>query len=255
MERTIPRLASIFRFGLFQADASRGTLTRNGSPVKLQDQPFRVLVMLLQRPGEVVTREELRQNLWPEGTYVDFDGSLNVTLKKLRAALDDDSDNPRFIETVPRRGYRFIAPVSVEKVEPPASPNFVELQSPRALSIDLTAPAPVVHRRKPPRPLIYAVCAVVLLILVGLGWYFRRDFSRGRTVPVQPAAATVPILRKSVAVLGFHNLSGKVDDDWLATAFSEMLSTELAAGEKLRLVSGEDVANLRLSSPWSQTDT
>ena len=255
MERTIPRLVSIFRFGLFQADASRGTLTRNGSPVKLQDQPFRVLVVLLQRPGEVVTREELRQNLWPEGTYVDFDGSLNVTLKKLRAALDDDSDNPRFIETVPRRGYRFIAPVSVEKVEPPASPNFVELQSPRALSIDLTAPAPVVHRRKPPRPLIYAVCAVVLLILVGLGWYFRRDFSRGRTVPVQPAAATVPILRKSVAVLGFHNLSGKVDDDWLATAFSEMLSTELAAGEKLRLVSGEDVANLRLSSPWSQTDT
>src|SRR6266700_5448152 len=104
--------ANIFRFGLFQADSAGGTLMRNGVRIKLQDQPFRVLLILLERPGEIVTREELRQKLWAEGTFVDFDGSLNVILKKLRAAIDDDSDNPRFIETVPRRGYRFIAPVS-----------------------------------------------------------------------------------------------------------------------------------------------
>src|SRR5947199_9264696 len=104
--------ANIFRFGLFQADAAGGTLMRNAVRIKLQDQPFRVLLILLERPGEIVTREELRQKLWAEGTFVDFDGSLNVILKKLRAAIDDDSDNPRFIETVPRRGYRFIAPVS-----------------------------------------------------------------------------------------------------------------------------------------------
>src|SRR5690349_20876788 len=106
--------AKIFRFGLFEANVPAGTLSRNGVRVKLQDQPFRVLIVLLERAGEIVSRDELRQKLWPDGTYVDFDGSLNAVLKKLRAAIDDDSDNPRFIETVPRRGYRFIAPVSLE---------------------------------------------------------------------------------------------------------------------------------------------
>jgi len=250
MEQLAPS-ARIFRFGRFEADAARGTLSRGGLRVRLQEQPFRVLIWLLERPGEILTREDLRQQLWPEGTYVDFDGSLNVILKKLRAALDDDSDNPRFIETVPRRGYRFIAPVTVESVavELSASANGRVAGDPAALSVDKKAP-------KGPPPLhLYAVSAVVLLVLAGLGWYGRRDFLRARTASTKNAAATVPIPRRSVAVLGFHNLSGKVDDDWLATAFSEMLSTELAAGEKLRLVSGEDVANLRLSSPWSQTDT
>ena len=242
MERIAPA-ARIFRFGLFEADTGRSTLIRGGSRVKLQDQPFRVLILLLERPGEIVTREELRQKLWPEGTYVDFDGSLNVILKKLRAALDDDSDNPRFIETVPRRGYRFLAPVAAEDV----SVN---------LSVDMKVGAPTPHKGVPTRQLIiYAAFALVLLVVASLGWYARRNVSRARTVSLQPSAAAVPILRKSVAVLGFHNLSAKVEDGWLATAFSEMLSTELAAGEKIRLVSGEDVANLRLTSPWSQTDT
>jgi eukaryotic-like serine/threonine-protein kinase len=244
----------IFRFGLFEADAGRGTLSRGGLRVRLQEQPFRVLIWLLERPNEIITREELRHQLWPEGTFVDFDGSLNVILKKLRAALDDDSDNPRFIETVPRRGYRFIAPVTVANVA-------VERQVPADglggdsadLSIEEKAPTPSVARNARPRN-IYAVPAVVLLVVAGLGLYLRRDFSRVRSAPMQPVVAQVP-LRKSIAVLGFHNLSGRADDGWLATAFSEMLSTELAAGEKLRLVSGEDVANLRFSSPWSQTDT
>src|SRR5271167_4879112 len=203
--------ARIFRFGLFEADAGRGTLSRGGLRVRLQEQPFRVLIWLLERPGEVITREELRQQLWPEGTYVDFDGSLNVILKKLRAALDDDSDNPRFIETVPRRGYRFIAPVTAGSVAvaPTASNNGVERDS-ADLSIDEKTPAASAAKNAPPH-LIYAVSAVVLLILVGLGWYLRRDFSRLRSGPVQPTAAAVP-LRKSVAVLGFQNLSGKADD-------------------------------------------
>src|SRR5215831_17802850 len=81
---------NLFRFGLFEADPVGCTLTHNGARVKLQDQPFRLLLLLLERPGEVVTREELRQALWPEGTHVDFDGSLNVILKRPRAALDDD---------------------------------------------------------------------------------------------------------------------------------------------------------------------
>lgn len=257
MERIAPSVR-IFRFGLFEADVGRGTLIRGGLRVRLQEQPFRVLIWLLERPGEVITREELRQQLWPEGTFVDFDGGLNVILKKLRAALDDDSDNPRYIETVPRRGYRFIAPVTAETlaIEPPASVNGLVPGGRADPGIDKAAPTPDRPRGRRPLHLIYvyATSAVVLLFLAGLGWYLRRDFSRMRTAPARPSA-TVPLPRKSVAVLGFHNLSGKVDDVWLATAFSEMLSTELAAGEKLRLVSGEDVANLRLSSPWSQTDT
>lgn len=103
----------VFQFGLFEANVAHNTLTRKGVRVKIQEQPFSVLVFLLEHPGEIVTREELRQKLWPEGTYVDFDGSLNVILKKLRAALDDDADNPTFVETVPKKGYRFIAPVTV----------------------------------------------------------------------------------------------------------------------------------------------
>ena len=99
------------RFGLFDVDLVHGVVTRQGTRLKLQDQPFRILTILLQRPGEIVTREELRQALWQEGTHVNFDGSLNAALKKLRSCLQDDAENPRFIETVPRQGYRFLAPV------------------------------------------------------------------------------------------------------------------------------------------------
>src|SRR5271170_244146 len=101
------------RFGLFEADVVRGTLSRQGTRLKLQVQPFRILALLLQQPGEIVTREQCRQALWPEGTHVNFDGSLNAALKKLRAALQDEAENPRFIETVPRQGYRLLVPVQV----------------------------------------------------------------------------------------------------------------------------------------------
>jgi DNA-binding winged helix-turn-helix (wHTH) protein/Tol biopolymer transport system component len=103
----------VCRFGLYEADLDAGILKRHGIPVRLQEQPFRILGFLLLRPGEVVSREELRNRLWPEGTFVEFDGSLNTALMKLRAVLNDDPENPRFIETVPKKGYRFIAPVQV----------------------------------------------------------------------------------------------------------------------------------------------
>jgi DNA-binding winged helix-turn-helix (wHTH) protein len=97
-----------YRFGLFDLDLASRKLLRKGEPVRLQELPFRFLTILLERAGEIVTREELRQSLWPEGTYVEFNGSLNAALKKLRFALGDDAENPIFIETVPKRGYRFI---------------------------------------------------------------------------------------------------------------------------------------------------
>ena len=113
--------ARLYRFGIYEADARSGELRKNGVKLKLQEQPFQVLAMLLERPGEVVAREELRQRLWPADTFVDFDHSLNTAINKLRDALGDTAANPRFIETLARRGYRFIAPVQavVESVELP----------------------------------------------------------------------------------------------------------------------------------------
>ena len=108
------------RFGAFEVDLRAGELYRQGRKVKLQDQPFQLLAVLLEHPGEVVTREELRSKIWPGDTFVDFDQGLNKAILKIRDALGDDADNPRFVETLPRRGYRFIA--SVEPVKPPFSP-------------------------------------------------------------------------------------------------------------------------------------
>jgi Tol biopolymer transport system component/DNA-binding winged helix-turn-helix (wHTH) protein len=100
-----------YRFGQFEVNAASGQLFKNGKRVRLQEQPFRLLVVLLENAGEMVTREDLRSRIWQEDTFVDFDGSLRVAVRKLREALDDDAEKPRFVETIPRRGYRFIAPI------------------------------------------------------------------------------------------------------------------------------------------------
>jgi len=101
----------MLRFGTFELDEEAGQLRRDGSPVRLPPQPFRLLVLLASRPGELVTREEIRQQLWGEDTYVDFDQGVNFCIKQVRSVLKDDADRPLYVETVPRRGYRFIAPV------------------------------------------------------------------------------------------------------------------------------------------------
>src|SRR5512147_1505894 len=99
------------RFGSFELDLRARELRNGSTRLRLQEQPFEILRLMLERPGDVVTRDELRQRLWPNGTFVDFEHSLNAAIKRLRAALGDDADRPRFVETLPRRGYRFIAPL------------------------------------------------------------------------------------------------------------------------------------------------
>src|SRR6266478_4059670 len=112
-----PNQNRLYRFGIYELDGSTGELRKDGkSRPRLQGQPLEVLLHLLNRPGEVVTREDLRQRLWPADTFVDYDHSLNTAVNKLREALNDSADNPRFIQTIPRRGYRFIA--STEVVDP-----------------------------------------------------------------------------------------------------------------------------------------
>src|SRR6187551_653046 len=118
------------KFGSFELDLRLRELRTGSTRVRLQEQPFEILRLMLERPGDVVTREELRQRLWPAGTFVDFEHSLNAAIKRLRSALGDDADNPRFVETLHRRGYRFIAAVEAEGqpgrnlhvVRPPAKP-------------------------------------------------------------------------------------------------------------------------------------
>ncbi len=110
------------RFGLFELDLTAGELRKNGAKLRLQEQPLQVLILLLQRAGDVVTREELRQKLWPSDTFVDFDHSLNTAVNKLRDTLGDSASSPRYIETLARRGYRFIAPVKLEE-SPSARPS------------------------------------------------------------------------------------------------------------------------------------
>ena len=105
-------LARLSRFGSLELDLATGELRKGGVRIKLQEQPFQVLRALLERPDEVVTREELRERLWPGDTFVEFDDGLNTAVRKIRQALGDSADNPRFVETLPRRGYRFIAPVA-----------------------------------------------------------------------------------------------------------------------------------------------
>jgi len=234
----------IYRFGLFEADPSSGELLRQGVRVRLQDQPFRLLLALLERPGEVIAREQLRQQLWPADTYVEFEGGLNATLKRLRAALGDSAENPTFIETLPKRGYRFIAPVTTG--QDAASVPLAE----SAVETPLPTPPPRVWkwRRIALLTAIFVVAASAIVASSRRLPWLRR---------VRQAESPSPTLspRVSVAVLGFNNASGRPEDAWVSAALSEMLSTELAQGEKLRLVSGEDVTHLRLLAPWPQSGT
>ena len=140
-----------FRFGVFEADEEVGELRKQGRRLSLQGQPFQVLVMLLVRPGELVSRAEIQKQLWPDGTFVDFDHGLNTAINKIRDALDDSAGRPRFVETLARRGYRFIAPVEVsnsrshEKIRENPDPNTkpaVQLGRP---PLDTEANLTVVH--------------------------------------------------------------------------------------------------------------
>src|SRR5215510_4091865 len=143
-------LHRILCFGPFELDVVSGELRRQGLKIRLQDQPFLLLVLLLDHAGDVVTREQVRETLWPGDTFVDFDHSLNTAVKKLREALGDSADAPRYVETLPRRGYRFIAPVESRRMEQMA-------HSPEA---DLTSVRP-----EPARPSTFAPRLVILAIV------------------------------------------------------------------------------------------
>src|SRR5271155_5832133 len=150
------------RFGPFQVDQQRQEVTKNGSRLKLQGKVYQVLVALLEKPGEVVTREELRQRLWPADTHVNYDANVNTTVNKLRQVLGDSTDTPLYIETIPRKGYCLVVPSVVSDVRAPIVPNaFPETAS--------SAAAPVLAIEAPPkRSGFWVPLGVVGLILAGM---------------------------------------------------------------------------------------
>jgi TolB-like protein/DNA-binding winged helix-turn-helix (wHTH) protein/Flp pilus assembly protein TadD len=221
--------AEVIRFHVFEVDTVTGELRKHGLRIKLQEQPFQVLRLLLARPGELVTREELRKMLWPADTFVDFEHGLNKTINKLREALSDDKETPRYIETLPRRGYRFIAPVM--SAQPRSEPN-----GPPAVLV--AQPDPVVTAN--PRRAGWMTPALVLLLgglalLASALWY---RLARRRVSPTASVSAA-PI--RSLAVLPLQNLAGDKDQDYFADGMTEELITDLGQMSALRVISRTSV--------------
>jgi len=249
--------ARSYRFGPFLLDTVDGVLSRNGIRLKLQDLPYRLLLMLVERPGEVISREEVRQRLWPENTFVEFDNSLGVAIRKVRESLNDDADSPHYVETVPRRGYRFVAPVSVVDGAASAAQDQAQDQPPLRRASDISAPAMAAGTPAGSRPgRSYWAIALLVVLLVGgaIAWF--RSVPRRGSSKAEAGSFSPPVrVRRSVAVLGFRNLAGRTEDNWLSPALAEMLNTELGEGGGLRMVSGEDVARAKRELPLTDEDS
>jgi len=219
----------LIRFGAFEVDLHNRELRKRGHRIRLQDQPFAVLATLLKHPGELVPRETLRQNLWSADTFVDFDHGLNNAIKRLREALRDSADTPRFIETVPRSGYRFIAPVMVDDLSAAAVPP------PQALLADLPAASIEDLPRGGEAHKRYFKVATTLAALLAAGclvWYL--------TLRLR---ATPSI--NSIAVLPLTNLDGSNGDDYFADGMTEELITELAKRGAFRIVSRTSIMRFK----------
>src|SRR6266480_3947953 len=153
-------LRRIFCFESFEVDVVSGELRRQGLKIRLQDQPFRLLVLLLDHPGDVVTREKVREKLWPADTYVDFDHSLNTAVRKLREALGDSAEAPRYVETLARRGYRFIAPVAPRRTAEVAHSASADVVSVRLLPAERLSTS---ARRLLTFAIVVTICAAALV--------------------------------------------------------------------------------------------
>ena len=215
------------RFGVFEADPRLGELTKHGKRLPLQGQPFQLLAMLLERPGELVSREELRAKIWPQ-TIVDFDHGLNKAISKIRDALGDSAENPRFIETVARRGYRFLADVAVVQDGPPQT-----AAGDAAVQADA---GPLARREagtssgRPSRALAWRLFGfgLTLVLAAALSWILYTSRNSAPTI-------------RSLAVLPLKNLSGDVSQDYFTDGMTEELITQLGQISALRVISSRSV--------------
>jgi TolB-like protein/DNA-binding winged helix-turn-helix (wHTH) protein/Tfp pilus assembly protein PilF len=219
------------RTGLFEIDVAAGELRKNGRRLPLQEQPFRVLAMLLERPGEVVTRQELQARLWPVDTYVGFDEGLNTAIRKLRIVFGDSAGNPRFVETLPRRGYRFIAPVTEAAIATDSSAivEVTELTDDKDTPVSsgqaVSTPAvstlhePVLVRAERKRSWKTAVLVMALLVLAfTVATYIVRT---------RRSVSSAPAKRAMLAILPFQNLSNDPKQEYFSDGLTEETITDL----------------------------
>jgi len=225
------RHTSVVRFGTYEVSFQSGELRKAGMKIRVQQQPMKLLQILLERPGEVVAREELRSRVWPEETFGDFNQAVNIAIAKLRSALGDSAESPRYIETLPKRGYRFIADVSVvdagthPKQRESAARDLPRMESGRPLP---DAGLPLAAKRRPwPTGRVIALALVLSLPILAV-WLFR---SR-----VRP-----PTGIRSLAVLPLDNLSGDASQDYFADGMTDELITDLAQISALRVISRTSV--------------
>lgn len=221
------------RFSGFELDLRTGELSHNGHKTRLQEQPLLVLEILLEHPGELVTREELQRRLWPADTFVDFENGLNKAVAKLREALSSEDQPCNFIETLPRRGYRFIAPVEVPSGRAAASgsPSAACLPTESAPDERRSTVGPLRRRRY--FRLIMQVAALMLAAALGVFGNYRWR--------ARPAQSSI----RSVAVLPLRNLTGDPNQEYLADGLTEELTTDLARSLKLRVISSTSVQRYR----------
>jgi TolB-like protein/DNA-binding winged helix-turn-helix (wHTH) protein/Tfp pilus assembly protein PilF len=228
------RAPQTYRFGLFEVDERRGDVLKQGFRLRLRGRPYDILLILLERPGELITRDELRTRLWSSDTFVDFDHGLNASVNRLRDVLGDSAESPRFIETIPRKGYRFIAPVTVAASVSPRPAEDQAVASTAAAAIAPANPLP------PPVPAVSTAdaearpvriswlrrlslpLALLLVAAVAGVWWFS-----------VPRAASAGAMR--LAVLPFRNVSGDPEQEFFSDGFTDEMFSELGALEPSRL--------------------
>ena len=232
----------IVRFGTFEVNLRSRELRKHGLRIKLQDQPFRVLELLLEHPGQLITREEFQRQIWPADTFVDFELGLNTAVKRLRQALGDYPENPRFVETLPRRGYRFVFPVNGDSAPPSEAAGVAAISHPGVESSgtgsisEPFAPATKVGHRSRRNAV---VLSILLIALAAEGAYLAARHRRTVT-----ASGRI----RSIAVLPLENLSADPQQEYFADGMTDELITSLAKLQTLKVISRSSVVRYKGTS-------
>ena len=212
------------RFGVFELDLKTGELRKSGRAVRLRPQAAKVLGILASSPGQLVTREDLQGQLWGQETFVDFEHSINLCIREIRTALSDDAATPRYVETLPRQGYRFIAPIQDQQQS--AKDSALDLQRPS--SIGPATPVAPLPRRAYWRVAVFGAVVLAMAITAAVtnprDW--RARFFSGAALPVH-----------AIAVLPLQNLTGDSAQDYFADGMTEAITTDLARMESLQVIS------------------
>lgn len=230
---TQTKLVEPVRFDSFEFDCQNGELRRNGTSLKLQPQPAKILAALIGRAGELVTRQDLAQQVWGSETFVDFEQGLNFAIRQIRIVLEDDADRPRFVKTVPKRGYRFIAAVAsppgrkVKVDTPPTQTSRFAALGVRIGSFHMAG-------------ILVALAAIVALIAIAFGVKYRAEKLKG-----EAAASEI----KSIAVLPLANLSSDPGPETFSNGLTDELITESARTGTLRVISRTEVQTRAIRRP------